>query len=405
MSNEWKGACLAVLAALSLSATAQDKSAAELRAEKREAHKNELEAKKAERLAAAANKRIAREEAAADRKEKALADRTARSEENEAQRAAAKAEASRVKAADDASNAAQAHAPKDQGIANPLHEKHVGKIVFTRSDVSLEALTEANFVSAFTLGERIYFRVYMKESGVRALRPLVDASISANVIGNGARYAWRFSVDEKVIEPEVTRWGTISDWTKFTTWRGQFLAEQANLPGTAAFREVVARAYSKGLLKPGNHQIKVEVSPRLPMGDGKPEVLGPVVARGEFSLEVNPKSLRRGSDLVCPIKPSAMKDAALERSVLDLAKRTWNASGHNPVSAHILNDQWQILRHPVSGIVTRRTIAAQIQSKGTEFCTVQGYHYAQNHDGSAFRGGEFHGAESRHTYVPCSCLE
>jgi hypothetical protein len=396
---------LAAVAALSLGATAQDKTAAELRAEKREAYKSEQEAKKAERQAAAANKRIAREEAAAERKEKMAADRASRGEENEAQRAAAKAETSRVKAADDANSAAQAHSQKDQGITSPLHEKNVGKIVFTRSDTSLEALTEATFVNAFTLGERIYFRVYMKESGVRALRPLVDATVSANLIGNGARYAWRFSVDGKFIDPEVARWGTIGDWTKFTTWRGQFLAEQANLPGTAAFREVLARAYSKGWLKPGNHQIKVEVAPRLPMGDGKLEVLGPVVARGEFSLDVNPKSLRRENDLVCPIKPSAMKDATLERSVLDLAKRTWNASGHSPVSAQILNDQWQILRHPVSGIVTRRSIAAQILSKGAEFCTVQGYQYAQNHDGSGFRGGEFHGAESKHTYLPCSCLE
>ena len=405
MRNEWRGACLAVLAALSLSVAAQDKTAAELRAEKREAYKSEQEAKKAERQAAASNKRIAREEAAADRKEKVLADRAARSEENEAQRAALKAETSRVKAAEEATHAAQAHSPKDQGITNPLHEKNVGKIVFTRSDVSLEALTEANFVNAFKLGEKIYFRVYMKESGVRALRPLVDSKISADLIGNSARYAWRFIVDGKVIEPEVTRWGTIGDWTKFTTWRGQFLAEQANLPGTAAFREVISRAHSKGLLSAGNHQIKVEVAPRLPMGEGKPEVLGPIVARGEFGLEVNSKSLRRGSDLVCPIKPSAMKDATLERSVLDLAKRTWNVSGHSPVSAQILSDQWQILRHPISGIVTRRTIAAQIQSKGTDFCTVQGYQYAQNHDGSGFRGGEFHGAEFRHTYMPCSCLE
>lgn len=405
MRNEWRGACLVVLAALSLNVTAQDKTAAELRADKRDAYKNEQEAKKVERQAAASNKRLAREEAAADRNEKALADKTARNAENEAQRTAVKAETTRVKAADDANHAAQSHSPKDQGITNPLHEKNIGKIVFTRSDVSLAALTEANFVNAFKLGETIYFRVYMKESGVRALRPLVDSKISGDSIGNSARYAWRFMVDGKVIEPEVTRWGTIGDWTKFTTWRGQFLAEQANLPGVAAFREVIARAHSKGLLSAGVHKIKVEVAPRLPMGEGRPDVLGPVVAQGEFGLEVNPNLLRRGSDLVCPIKASAMKDAALERSVLDLAKRTWSVSGHSPVSAQILNDQWQILRHPISGIVTRRTIAAQIISKGSDFCTVQGYQYAQNHDGSGFRGGEFHGAEFRHTYMPCSCLE
>jgi hypothetical protein len=294
---------------------------------------------------------------------------------------------------------------KDQGVTNPLHGQNVGRIVFTRSDLTLKDIKAADFLTATDLSQSIFFRVYMEKSAVNVLAPQAGG-MSASNVGLQTVYRMSFRVDGAApITVTFDRWGMPNEHMTWTTWRGVLLnrGDSTKIPGADVFREFLARATSAGQLKPGAHAVEMEIAPLV---RGQATVDGPVVARGSLTLQVKPTDFRKDDAAVCIPHKAAMTDPATARTILQTAQRTWSQPGTKPEKVILTNDGWRIYRHEISGVVTRRTIDAVIAARGPAFCSYQGYAFSQEFVGGKFDpAGTFSGSEEREHFIPCSCLE
>lgn len=95
-------------------------------------------------------------------------------------------------------------------------------------------------------------------------------------------------------------WGNPADHETWTTWRGQFVNTIGvqRTPGTDVFMEMLSKATSAGLLKPGKHNIKMEVIPQSFI-QNVGEYKAGVVASGTFNLTVPAGAFQPSNTGIC----------------------------------------------------------------------------------------------------------
>jgi len=342
-------------------------------------------AKRAAMLKRMAEERAARKEAAAKRR----AEREGIREE-------------RIDAAKTAKTAAPP-ARAGQGISGPMHEKYMGKVVFTGVDKDLKSIGEGDLIGEATIGQPIYFRVYLPKTGPQLMQGKLDGYDDMKY-AQQLRWSVRYTLAGKpTMETRMVEWGTVNERLDFTTWRGALTkAERSALPGDETFGEFLSRSLNKGWIAAGRNLVVVEVVPHVHVGEHK-WAPGDVAARGELTLVYAPGSIRPGSKVCVPFE-ARQKNPGLEGEILGVARRTWNTTEHKPVQAILTNDGWTLFRHPISGIVVRRTMDAVIVAQGAEYCQYEGYAYSQEHNGSTFAApGSFTRAVGARK-MPCACI-
>jgi hypothetical protein len=301
-----------------------------------------------------------------------------------------------------------------QGITSTMHQAHLGQVVFTRTELDRQYMTEAALVSSFNLGDPIFFRVYMREPVIAQLMPKLPGK-SAYWVSRATRYKARFTVGGQVVDTNFRIWGKAGDHETWTTWRGELLSRDVKFqPGTEVFREFLSRATRRGLMGVGTHQIKLEIIPYAINLDGDvnyngssnepPVATGDVVASGEFSLTVNPGSYSKSDPKICGWPP-AQSNPALEQQILGKARLSWTRPEAPPVKVVLTHSAWNYKRHPLSGLILERNIDAQIMSRGKDYCDFQGYNYIQPNAGGYSPANSSFVSEPHNWFVPCSCLD
>jgi hypothetical protein len=374
------------------------------RALKRQKQKEENEA----RHAAAVEKQKANEEA----RQKAREEGVAAGQERRAKAAEENADAAKLResaaARRSASRTSKPDPNAEQGVTGPLHEKYMKKVVFVKADRLVDEVVESEFTNEFTLGQPVYFRVYMEQTGPKALVK-AGAANPLEELALGMLYTMRVSVDGKApMDLKFTGFTSKSNNLSWTTWRGYFIkepnAEITSDQGGAIFREFVARASQKGLLTPGKHSMKVEIFPSYDVRE-RPKVVGEVVASGEVTMNVPAGVITASNpDLCISYKTVTPKDAALEAQILKTAQAVWPDKVNRPVYVQMASPVWRIERHPVSGIILHRKIDTVVATKGPEYCEFRGYHFQQVFEGNAYAPGTLMHAERSGFYMPCACL-
>lgn len=301
---------------------------------------------------------------------------------------------------------------KTQGITSELHRQNIGRIVFSGQDMPLDQMNAGMLKSGFTLGDEIYYRVYMAEPAPTRLYGKVPGVDDHNT-AYFTQYRMRFTVDGRPYEVAQRPWGTADEYKEWTTWRGQLLSwGDRFFPGQESFGELLSRATRKGDLGPGTYRIGVELIPVVIINEGTggrnnfvEKARGPVVGKGEFTLTVTPSSYNRADRKICGDQ-AVQSNPALEQQILGHARSVWSRPEAPPVNVRITHTGWTIKRHPVTGIILSRQIDAAILSRGANFCDIQGYSYSQPYVGGSFSAGSarFSGAETYGTYIPCSCI-
>jgi hypothetical protein len=276
----------------------------------------------------------------------------------------------------------------------------------------LDAMNAGMFKNAYTLGDEIYYRVYMAEPVPTKLYGKV-AGKDDNDTAYFTQYRMRFTVDRRTYEVSQRPWGTAEEYKTWTTWRGQLLSRGDRFfPGQESFGELLSRATRKGDLGPGTYTIGVELIPVVIINEGTSDknnfvekARGPVVGKGEFKLTVTPGSYNRSDPKICGYQ-AVQANPVLEQQILSHARSVWNRPEAPPVKVRITHSGWTIVRHPISGIILHRQIDAAILSRGAEFCDIQGYSYSQPYVGGGFSAAQagFKGAETYGTYIPCLCI-
>ncbi|HEX4847942.1 MAG TPA: hypothetical protein VFV30_07340 [Novosphingobium sp.] len=294
----------------------------------------------------------------------------------------------------------------DQGVHNAVHAAHQNQIVFTRIDTTVGGITEADIVRDFTLGQPMFFRVYMERSAVNAIAAATGMPASA-VYADGVHYTARFTIDGQTFDTTMFPWGNPRDHQTWTTWRGQFInpGTAQRTPGSDAFFEMLSRATSAGLLKPGKHTIKMELIAKTNTEKAGPISAG-VVASGTFNLTVPAGIFSPSNTTICGARRGGAGSAAMEARALSEAKRISRNPELVPVRAIGIGESWDVERNAVTGIPIERETYVLIQSRGPKFCTSNTHSFYEDYMG----GGSFSTATGsisvnmRVGYVPCGCL-
>jgi hypothetical protein len=300
------------------------------------------------------------------------------------------------------------------GSFGTMHQAHMGQVVFTRTELDRDQMTEAALASSFNLGDPIFFRVYMREPAVAQLQPHVPGKDSYWV-ARATRYKARFTVGGQTVDTAFRIWGKSGDHESWTTWRGELLSRATKFqPGTEVFREFLSRATKRGLMGAGTHKIKLEIIPYALDIDGhvNPDgttggtimATGDVAATGEFTLTVAPGSYSKSDPKICGL-PAAQSNPALEQEILSRARALWTRPEAPPSKVVLTHSNWNYTRHPVSGAILDRNIDAQIMSRGKDYCDFQGYNYIQTNAGGYSTASSSFVSEPHNRYLPCSCMD
>lgn len=290
--------------------------------------------------------------------------------------------------------------PND-GITSPMHQKYMGKIVFSKKEAALEKgkEMESEFTTKFTLGgpDPIYFRVYMNNSLSNYITRLseTDRRSSKDIT---AAYSFKFYLDG--IPVAFSRYGnrsafTLADKQSFTTFRSSFYKDDGYSKGTNLFKDFLSKTDDK--LTPGDHKIKVEV---YPMDDYAEVYIAPMVASGEFTLTVSANAFNRDDENVC-LPKAKMQDKQIEAGML---KAFNNSKGEGKV-ARIVESDWTIVRNETTGIILSRSIDGIIAFTKNGKCQYQVFGFAQNYDGSKFQDGIYLMSEGSSKDLNCGCLK
>jgi hypothetical protein len=300
---------------------------------------------------------------------------------------------------------------QDQGILNEMHRAHVGEVVFTRQDFTVHAIQPSSLADTFDLGTGMFFRVYMDRSAVNTMMGRPGVSNDRLQVAAGIQYRARFEVDGRAIETTFLPFGEWSERNMYTTWRGQFInptPAAGVVPGSEVLRELVARGWSAGLFRPGStHRITMSVIPMVnpPDGAAGDPVVGPVVARGTFTLRTPAGVIQRDNPALCV--PAGSSEPAIERAVLEQAGRAWLARDAQPFGARMAQAPWSVERHPVTGVPIERTTDVLVLARAPDYCYAAPYSWTEPFAGSGFStsSGELSFRPFIRTYFPCGCVE
>jgi hypothetical protein len=299
---------------------------------------------------------------------------------------------------------------EDQGILNELHRANVGKVVFTREDLSVQAITQAAFVEDFDLGQPMFFRVYMARSAVNEMMGKPGVDPDRGQVASNIQYRARFTVNGQPLHTTFHYFGEWEERNRYTTWRGQFVNRNPlapRVPGSEVLREFITKGLSKGLLRTGTTAaVKMEVIPMFTPADGNsPPVVGPTVATGTFNLRIPASAINKSDPHICI--PQGPRSPAVESAALAQARPAWLARDAQPVAARMAMDGWEVRRNEFTSVPIDRKTTVLIVARNPEYCYSSQYSWTEPFAGSGFSTGSGSLAflPFVRTYFPCSCLD
>lgn len=229
---------------------------------------------------------------------------------------------------------------QDQGMTSETHRKNVGKIVWARQRIKLDAQDATALASAFGASDPIYGRVYLPKSLVRlgqdAAQPNPASHYKVGVLVDGVD---KGAVNERSFDDSA--WTTVQINLTLTA---DDKTDSQNDGVPDRWFQIV-----KGL-PDGKHRVQVEFLAGPAGAERK-------VAEGGFDLTKAGAARIAGRGL-----PEArMKDAALEAAMIAAVKAIgWKDTV--PVKVVIIEPGWRMVRDAF-GTITHREINTHVVSR------------------------------------------
>jgi hypothetical protein len=294
------------------------------------------------------------------------------------------------------------------GFTSPIHEKYSNKIVFASKTehLAFKEEIETEFKSEFNLGELIYFRVFLDNSLINYLSPIVKETDELK--GQNSTFKMVFYIDNVIIENlkndniSLTEFSSSEKGTR-TTFKGAFKSEYDadDMIGKDVFKEMIRIQEAK--LTPGKHELRMEIVPiYLDPVNSTNTVKGNVVASGSITLNVKEVIINPADPNVC--MPLAVKsDPALEAK---MSKYYFNEFKSTCDVVKIYSDNWVIEKNNLTGVNMSRHIDAYFGYKATNgACYKQLYIVSQEFDGTKFVDKMDFLGNYFPTEINCKCLQ
>ncbi|HEX8561610.1 MAG TPA: hypothetical protein VF676_01405 [Flavobacterium sp.] len=283
---------------------------------------------------------------------------------------------------------------KSAGVTSATHQKYMNKIVFASSETGIAkgAEDESLFISKFTLGDPVIFRVYTD-------KPLVSY-VKGQFPESHAYYTIKFWLNDVLahethMQPQEFTADEKSTWT---TWRGA-LKSPANDRYLCLdlFNDFLKENEDK--LVKGDYKLRIEL---LPCNDYPRPFTGPVVASGEITMTVN-KAVADPNDPLACMPKTLLSDKVLEAKILTAFKaQGWNEV---PKEVRITSAKWNIVRHKVTGYIISRYVEATIGSTREGKCINQSFNFYQDYDGSGYQDEVYLKGVGPQKTMSCACLK
>lgn len=253
----------------------------------------------------------------------------------------------------------------------PMHEKNVGKIIFSKQKLKPDVTNESMLSNTFNVGEPIFGRVFTKE-------PLKNYCLYSEDNGNGPwenvyceGYAYFYFNESKKPNASIKynhKGGGSDDWT---TWQ-MFI--NANGEDAKFNKESVINAVND--LPIGTHKVRVEIV----AGNAGRYAIEPA-ASGEFTLvKAQGAKLKLGASWAD--YKSKMTNATLEKQILTVvsdyaAKNGWK---ENFTKIKILDADWIEIKNEYTGIPINRVLNLMAYAKWPDgHCTAQEFSVSQEY--------------------------
>lgn len=242
---------------------------------------------------------------------------------------------------------------QSQGITSPVHEKYVKKIVFSNTEIAEGNPDESSFLKTYTISDKLIYRIFLDNSITNTLYKHEDITESDVKY---PKVLYKFYLNGELIFTEVQ--DKLKELQTRTTWEGNmFTHKDKNTwedieEGT--FRKLLIRFEEK--LSASSNTLKIEAYAVAWNGGYRD-----LIAEGELTLVNKPesfKNLLKYQQFTFP-KPGTLSTKEMEKQILDQMIKNQPAS-YNHIKVVITSDDWSIERHPVSGVITHRTLDAAI---------------------------------------------
>lgn len=278
--------------------------------------------------------------------------------------------------------------------ASPLHEKMMGKLVFSNQQLTPENTKESMLKNSFTIDEPIYARVYIASAVMNYVLYSGKGTGENRWDNPEGECSLKYSVDDKdsfITFKNFRRNGSTRGWT---TWQYFVSARGEN----AEFNEDRFVSHMNSL-SDGEHTIRFKL-----IGGGVIDrwSLQPI-ATGELKLIKQPgkkMTLGRGWNFF----KAGMSNPAMEKEMVEVTKQKAARDGWKETfsKAKIIDKDWYVARSEYTGIILYRTINAWVYAKWPDgHCTVQEFNFKQDWNGNAWsKVLEFNGIGNQ-TKIDC----
>lgn len=178
------------------------------------------------------------------------------------------------------------NAGKPAGNPSALPENHTGQITFTAQDIPVEALKEADLLTAYAFTNRseLFMAAFMEKPLVQHLSALSPGKPVAELATIGS-YQFGFYVDNKLIYLCNLPPDNIDTDLKYTQTlvKEPFIARPRQRRWGESIWNLFLRSGGQQALTEGQHTFKMEVRPFL---DGPVPKVGNIIAQGQLALDV-----------------------------------------------------------------------------------------------------------------------
>lgn len=293
---------------------------------------------------------------------------------------------------------------KDEGITNPIHEKYLGKIVFSNSEISKDNPNESNFSSDFKINMPIHARIFLKtsifnEAQLASTSEIFDIHvgmvykiyIDGNLADEG-RVSLKADSKQFMSKSEVKTSTSIAATLNFSK---DALLSEAYIDGLVAY---------DSKLTDGKHSFRIELYPNYT--SVKPLTEMPI-ASGEFNLNVNRGFANPSNPLICMPK-AVKKDPALEAKYKDCVKKYIVNNNKDAVmkSFVLLSSDWEIHKDDITNKPIYRTMygAAGFTYKDGK-CKYETFSFTQNWVGGSYSSTIETSGTNQGADIFCDCLK
>jgi hypothetical protein len=278
----------------------------------------------------------------------------------------------------------------DDGVTSEAHRKHVGKIVFSTKPIVAGKEDASQFTTTFKGSQPIYWRAYAARSAANQARSQgeeCDSKRPGNVLRAYAAEVDGVAMDSLLSVVDLSA----KEFASATTW-----SEPTALNASGA-RDVISlnTNFVWGLAKnltPGKHEIVLTAKLKCV---GSTKFVSAPMAVGSFTLDVG------GADVAAMTKPTAglpraaRTDAALSATGTKLMNAIWKraSSSRRAVKTIIVDADWTIEHHKVTGAVISRSIDTVVAYKDKDGCHYQGIRLRQDSSSKGKFGETYFGGE------------